>query len=76
MNGNDTQRIVAYTDGSCIGNPGSGGWAVVIASGDAPVEHWGSSQDETTNNRMEMKAAIEAIKRTDRNRPVTVVTDR
>ena len=54
-----------YTDGSCIGNPGPGGWAVVIAPEEGtmqqPLKYSGSNPD-TTNNRMELQAIIEALK--------------
>ena len=53
-------RITIYTDGSCIGNPGPGAWAAIIVK--EGIEHIikGSSMD-TTNNRMEMMAVIEAL---------------
>lgn len=55
--------IDAYTDGACSGNPGPGGWGVLILDGDARVEIYGG-ETPTTNNRMEMTAAIEALKAT------------
>lgn len=54
-------KIEIYTDGSCIGNPGPGGWAALIFIDGKEVELKGKSKD-TTNNRMEMTAIIEAIK--------------
>ena len=48
------------TDGSCIGNPGPGGWAAILRFGDQKKELWGS-EPETTNNRMEMTAVIEGL---------------
>ena len=48
------------TDGSCIGNPGPGGWAAILRFGDHKKELWGS-EPETTNNRMEMTAVIEGL---------------
>ena len=52
---------VVFTDGGCDPNPGTGGWGVVIESADsAPVELWGGVKD-TTNNRMELTAAIVAL---------------
>ena len=53
--------FVIYTDGACSGNPGVGGWGAVISSGDGCKEISGY-EDYTTNNRMELRAAIEALK--------------
>lgn len=54
---------IIYTDGACSGNPGPGGWGALIKMGNDQVEISGSEQ-ETTNQRMELKAAVEALKRT------------
>ena len=54
-------QIQIFTDGSCLGNPGPGGWAYIIQCGEQRVEGSGHYV-ETTNNRMEMMAAIEALK--------------
>jgi len=54
--------IRIYTDGSCIGNPGKGGWAAIILSGGKKTEIKGSEKD-TTNNQMELLAPIEALKK-------------
>lgn len=54
-------NIVIYTDGSCLGNPGVGGWAAIIRKDDKEFILKGGEAD-TTNNRMEMKAIIEAVK--------------
>lgn len=53
--------LVIYTDGACSGNPGPGGWGVVMFHGKKQKELKGGDPD-TTNNRMEMKAVIEALK--------------
>ena len=53
--------IQIFTDGSCLGNPGPGGWAYIIQDGEQRAQESGQSVD-TTNNRMEMMAAIEALK--------------
>ena len=53
--------IRVFTDGACSGNPGNGGWGVVIIRDTKIFKHNGSESD-TTNNRMELKAAIEGIK--------------
>ena len=66
--------IVAYTDGACSGNPGPGGWAAVIAR-DGTREEISGGAEHTTNNRMELTAVIEALRRVPADAPVTVVTD-
>lgn len=53
-------EIKVYTDGSCLGNPGPGGWAAIIIDG--KEEDISGSEKDTTNNRMEMMAIIEALK--------------
>ena len=53
--------IVVFTDGATSGNPGPGGWGAVIATGDGDVLELGGSAQDTTNNRMELTAAIEAL---------------
>ncbi|MDA1060812.1 MAG: ribonuclease HI [bacterium] len=53
-------KIEIYTDGSCIGNPGPGGWAAIILFAGKEIEISGHEKD-TTNNRMEMTAIIEAL---------------
>ncbi|GJM03308.1 MAG: ribonuclease H [Rhodomicrobium sp.] len=59
--GSDTAgEIVIYTDGACSGNPGPGGWGAVLICGDHRKEINGGEAD-TTNNRMELIAAIEAL---------------
>ncbi|WP_026079603.1 ribonuclease H family protein [Spirulina subsalsa] len=51
-----------YTDGACLGNPGVGGWAALLIYRSRTKEIVGSEPSPTTNNRMEMKAAIEGLK--------------
>jgi len=51
-----------YTDGSCIGNPGKGGWAFIFINKDNDEIHISDYDLNTTNNRMEMKAVIEGLK--------------
>ena len=53
--------VEIYTDGACSGNPGPGGWAAVLMYGDKKKEISGG-ESQTTNQRMEMKAAVEALK--------------
>ncbi|MCA3237821.1 MAG: ribonuclease HI [Curvibacter sp.] len=52
--------VVIYTDGACKGNPGPGGWGVLLRSGDVEKELCGGER-ETTNNRMELLAVIQAL---------------
>jgi len=55
------EELIIYTDGGCSGNPGPGGWAFVITDGDLRRERSGGVPD-TTNNRMELTAVIEALR--------------
>ena len=54
-------EVIIYTDGACSGNPGKGGWGAILMFGDIKKEISGSDK-ETTNNRMELTAPIEALK--------------
>ena len=67
--------IEIYTDGACSGNPGIGGWgAVILIAGKKPVHlHGGSNQ--TTNNQMELTAAIEVLKYFSRPQEIKLFTD-
>ena len=71
--------LYAYTDGACSGNPGPGGWgAILIAKeGDTVVKEreLNGGQQLTTNNQMELMAAISALEALERSTTVTVVTD-
>ena len=73
--GTGNPPTIAYTDGSCIGNPGPGGWAVHAELADGRVFELGGGELETTNNRMELRAAIEALRATAGCPAVTIVTD-
>ncbi|NKB88954.1 MAG: ribonuclease HI [Acidobacteria bacterium] len=66
--------ITIYTDGACSGNPGPGGWGVILQSGDAVKELCGG-EPATTNNRMELMAAIEALRALTRPSVVELHTD-
>ena len=66
--------IKIYTDGSCIGNPGKGGWAAIIIRNDESKEISGSERN-TTNNRMELLAPINALKEMKRNEQIEIYTD-
>ena len=67
-------RVEAYTDGACRGNPGPGGWGAILRFGDHEKELRGG-EDETTNNRMELTAAIEALRALRRPCRVDLYTD-
>jgi len=68
------QRVRIYTDGGCSGNPGPGGWGAVLMFGDARKELSGGEAN-TTNNRMELMAAIAALEALKRPVPVDLFTD-
>ena len=71
--------LFAYTDGACSGNPGPGGWGVVLEARDGAAlvksRELSGAEPETTNNRMEMMAAIAALEALERACALTVVTD-
>ena len=69
-----TQRIEIYTDGACRGNPGPGGWGVLLIAGKHRKTMHGGDP-ETTNNRMELQAAIEALNALKGPRAVRLHTD-
>ena len=70
----DAERIVIYADGACRGNPGPGGWGAWLKSGAHEKEMFGG-QPLTTNTRMELTAAIEALASLKRRSAVTLYTD-
>ncbi|MGH8247105.1 MAG: ribonuclease HI [Gammaproteobacteria bacterium] len=67
-------RVEIFTDGACKGNPGPGGWGVVLRSGDVEKELSGA-EPETTNNRMELTAAIRGLEALTRRCHVRLTTD-
>jgi len=67
-------KVVMYTDGACKGNPGPGGWGAVLNYGDARKLLHGGELD-TTNNRMELMAAIRGLKELKRSCEVELYTD-
>lgn len=67
--------ITIFTDGSARGNPGPGGWAAIIAHEDKVIEFGGPSEGDTTNNKMELTAAIEALQSVGYDEPVMLYTD-
>jgi len=68
------KKVVIYTDGACRGNPGPGGWGALLRYGDAERELFGGEL-ETTNSRMELLAAIEALKALNTPCSVDLTTD-
>ena len=68
------QRVEIYTDGACSGNPGAGGWGVILRYRDVEKEMSGA-EAETTNNRMEMTAVINALRALKRPCNITLYTD-
>ena len=71
---NKVVDIDIFTDGACRGNPGPGGWGVILRSGSHEKELFGGEQS-TTNNRMELRAAIEGLAALKRPSRVTITTD-
>ena len=74
MSQNALAQVSMFVDGSCLGNPGPGGWAAILQCGQHEKEVVGGT-DHTTNNRMELTAVIEGLKALTRRCQVTVVTD-
>ncbi|UUX48721.1 ribonuclease HI [Nisaea acidiphila] len=68
------KKVEIYTDGACSGNPGPGGWGAILRYGDAEKELSGGDK-ETTNNRMELMAAITALETLKRSMHVDLYTD-
>lgn len=74
MSQNALAQVSMFVDGSCLGNPGPGGWAAILQYGAHEKEVVGGA-DHTTNNRMELTAVLEGLKALNRCCQVTVVTD-
>ena len=66
--------IIIFTDGSCLTNPGNGGWAAIIKQ-DEKIRRISGSEKNTTNNRMELLAPINALKQIKTESPVEIYTD-
>ena len=66
--------IEIYTDGSCLENPGNGGWAAII-NNDGNIEKISGNEKNTTNNRMELLATINALKQIESNKQIKIFTD-
>jgi len=70
----EPERVVVYTDGACSGNPGPGGWGAILSFRGKERELWGG-EAATTNNRMELTAAIRALEALKRPTAVEIHTD-
>ena len=68
------KKVDIYTDGACSGNPGPGGWGVLIEIDNENIELSGGDR-ETTNNRMELMAAIKALEEIGKDYEITLYTD-
>ncbi|PIL21628.1 RNaseH ribonuclease [Puniceibacterium antarcticum] len=72
-------KIYAYTDGACSGNPGPGGWGVLMRAMDGATivkeRELSGGEADTTNNRMELLAAISALEALARTSEITIITD-
>ena len=68
-------KYTIYTDGACSGNPGPGGWGAVIFDNDNKQKNISGSEENTTNNRMELLAAIMALEEVNTNSEITIYTD-
>jgi ribonuclease HI len=66
--------IKIYTDGSCLSNPGNGGWAAII-NNDGDILRISGSEKDTTNNKMELMAPIRALQKVSSNEQVEIYTD-
>lgn len=68
------KKVALFTDGACRGNPGPGGWGVLLRYGDVEKELYGA-EENTTNNRMELMAAIQGLSALKQKCEVEVTTD-
>ncbi|SIT90916.1 ribonuclease HI [Yoonia rosea] len=72
-------KLYAYTDGACSGNPGPGGWGALLIARDGNTvvkqRELSGGEAETTNNRMELLAAITALETLERDTALTIITD-
>ena len=72
-------QFIAYTDGACSGNPGPGGWGAILRAmeGDHIIKEreLNGGEKDTTNNRMELMAAISALEALSRRTQITIITD-
>lgn len=71
---NELQKVDIFTDGACSGNPGPGGWGAILRYGERELELSGGEKN-TTNNRMELTAVIESLKKLKHMCDITIYTD-
>ena len=69
------EKVDIYTDGSCIGNPGPGGWGFIIKYENGVIKEYSGSERQTTNNRMEIAAAIKATSYFKKKTKINIYTD-
>lgn len=74
MTNKQNKKVIIYTDGACSGNPGKGGWGAIMMYGGKAREIYGGNE-YTTNNQMELKAVIEALRLLNRPCEVELYTD-
>ena len=67
--------LTIFSDGACAGNPGPGGWAARLLYGDGRIRELGGFAPDTTNNRMELQAALKGLNAAGDNLAITMVTD-
>jgi ribonuclease HI len=68
-------KYIVYTDGACSGNPGPGGWGVIILDEEENQVSLSGKEKSTTNNRMELMAPIMALKKIKKSSQITIYTD-
>ena len=68
-------KVDIYTDGACLGNPGPGGWAFIIKYGSGKIKKISGSEKYTTNNKMELTAAIKAVEYFKKKIIINIYTD-
>ena len=71
----DLSEVIIYTDGACSPNPGTGGWAAVVLKNGALYGELSGREEETTNNRMELTAALQGLRSLQEQYRVTLITD-
>ena len=69
------KRVALFTDGACRGNPGPGGWGSIVVEGKVLVAELGGSEKTTTNNRMELMAAVKGLEHAAKGSNVIIYTD-
>ena len=69
------KKLDIYTDGSCLGNPGPGGWAFIIKDKNGKILEFAGSENHTTNNKMELTAVIKALLYIKKNTILNIYTD-